>query len=179
MMMKADLHRIRRIARALPEVTEQLSHDAPCFFVRRRPLCYYHDAEFSSDGRASLWCPVPSGVQEELVSSEPVRFFMPAASARGVFSDWLGVHLDISGRHEVDWDEIAAILVDTYRHIAPRLSSRSSTTGREGQAGRDSALGAGWTAPSLPPGREALGERHPRSTNRLSERRARTTSPPT
>ncbi|MGH8986131.1 MAG: MmcQ/YjbR family DNA-binding protein [Acidimicrobiia bacterium] len=116
-----QLNRVRKIALALPEVKERLSHGAPCFFVRdKRPVCYYHDDEFNSDGRVSLWCPAPPGVQEELVASEPERFFEPPPSAKGTFSDWLGVFLDTSGANKVDWDEIAAILEDAFREVAPK-----------------------------------------------------------
>jgi hypothetical protein len=113
-----ELHRIRRIALALPEVNERLSHLEPCFFVRnRRPLCYFHD-DHNGDGRISRWCPVPPEVQAELVANEPQRFFKPPTSARGVFSGWLGVDLDASGKNRVDWDELAAIVEDAYRHLA-------------------------------------------------------------
>ena len=46
---------VRSIALALPEVTEGFSHGAPAFYVRKRALCYFHDAEFGSDGRIALW----------------------------------------------------------------------------------------------------------------------------
>ncbi len=117
--MKA-LDRVRRIALALPEVNERISHGEPCFFVRdKRPLCYFHD-DHNGDGRVSLWCPVPDGVQEEMVSAEPARFFAPSTSASGVFSGWLGVYLDTAGKHEVDWSEVDAIVKDAYRHVAPK-----------------------------------------------------------
>src|SRR5947208_8189957 len=103
------LDRVRRIALALPGVNERMSHGEPCFFVRdKRPLCYFHD-NHNGDGRISLWCPVPPGVQEELVTADPVRFFKPPVSARGVFSDWLGVYLDTTGKNAVDWNEVEAI----------------------------------------------------------------------
>ena len=114
-----EYERVRRIALSLPEVSERVSHGEPCFFVRdKRPLCYFHD-NHNGDGRISLWCPVPPGVQEELVTAEPERFFRPPASARGVFSTWLGVYLDTSGDNRVDWKEVAAILNDAYRTVAP------------------------------------------------------------
>ena len=115
-----ELDRVRRIALAFPEVTERTSHGEPCFFIReKRPLCYFHD-DHNSDGRISLWCPVPPGVQEEQVSAEPASFFAPPTSASGVFAGWLGVYLDTSGTHKLDWREIAAILEDAYRHVAPK-----------------------------------------------------------
>ena len=113
-----ELDRLRKIALALPEVHERTSHGEPCFFVRdRRPLCYFHD-NHNGDGRVSLWCPSPPGVQAEMVTTEPVRFFAPPTSAGGVFAGWLGVYLDTSDR--VDWVEVAAIVEDAYRQVAPK-----------------------------------------------------------
>jgi hypothetical protein len=119
-MGKSEFDRVREIALALPEVNERFSHGAPCFFIRdKRPLCYYHH-DHRGDGRISLWCPAPPGVQEALVSAEPERFFEPPISARGTFSGWLGVFLDTSGEDEVDWNEIAAILEEAFRNVAPK-----------------------------------------------------------
>ena len=115
-----ELEAIRRIALALPEVTERWSHGASCFFVRgSRALCYFHD-DHRGDGRMSLWCPARPGVQEELVSTEPERFFRPPTSARGTFSNWVGVFLDLSGDDGVDWDEIAAIIEERVLRGRPK-----------------------------------------------------------
>lgn len=115
-----ELDRVRRIALALPEVSERLSHGEPCFFVRdTRPLCYFHD-DHNGDGRLSLWCPAPPGVAAELASSEPERFFEPPTSATGTFSGWLGVFLDTTGTNKVDEREITAIVEEAYRTVAPR-----------------------------------------------------------
>jgi hypothetical protein len=51
-------------------------------------------------------------------------------SASGTFAQWLGVYLDTTGEDAVDWHEIAAIVEDAYRLVAPRaliaeLDSRS------------------------------------------------------
>jgi hypothetical protein len=59
-------------------------------------------------------------VQDELVTAEPDRFIRPTASAAGTFSQWLGVHLDQQGHTSVDWHEIAAIIHEAYRLIAPK-----------------------------------------------------------
>jgi hypothetical protein len=117
-----ELERVRRIAHALPDVNERLSHGEPCFFVRdRRPLCYFHD-NHNGDGRISLWCPVPDGVQEEMVNTDPRRFFAPPTSSSGVFSGWLGIYLDAkSDTRKLDWREVAAIVEDAYRHVAPKV----------------------------------------------------------
>lgn len=117
-----ELNRVRKIALALPEVNERVSHGAPAFYVRdKRALCYFHDADFHTEGsRVALWCPAPDGVPEELVAAEPTRFFHPTPSASGTFSDWLGVYLDSRGDDRVDWDEVAAIIEDAYRMVAPK-----------------------------------------------------------
>jgi hypothetical protein len=112
--------RVRKIALALPGVSERLSHGEPCFFVgQRRPFCYFH-ADHNGDGRISLWCPMLPGVQEEFVTAEPQRFFRPAPSASGTFATWLGVYLDTTGANRVDWNEISEILEDAYRCAAPK-----------------------------------------------------------
>ena len=49
--------------------------------------------------------------------AEPARFYKPPSSATGVFSQWLGIYLDT---YAVDWDEIAAILEDAFRLVAPK-----------------------------------------------------------
>jgi hypothetical protein len=116
-MGKRELDRVRKIALALPEVNERLSHGEPCFFVQdKRPVCYYHD-DHNGDGRISLWCPAPPGAQEALISTEPGRFFKPPMSATGIFSGWLGVFLDTG---QVDWDAIAEIVEDAFRYVAPK-----------------------------------------------------------
>jgi hypothetical protein len=117
--VRSPLDRVREIALALPEVNERLSHGEPCFFVRKRPLCYFHN-DHNADGRISLWCPAPPGAQDELVSADTLRFFRPQPSAGGTFADWVGVFLDSPPPTAADWREIAAILRDAYRHIAPR-----------------------------------------------------------
>jgi hypothetical protein len=118
-MGRREYEQIQRIALALPAVNERFSHGAPCFFVQdKRALCYYHDHH--NDDRLALWCPAPPGVQAELASVEPERFFKPPTSARGTFSGWLGVFLDTAAHNKLDWDEIAAILEDAYRTVAPK-----------------------------------------------------------
>ena len=116
-MRQREFSRVRRIALALPKVSERFSHGAVCFFVQnKRPLCYYHD-NHRGDGRVSLWCPAPPGLQELLVDAKPQQFFKPMTSAAGAFRDWVGVYLDTP---EVDWIEVASILEDAFRMVASR-----------------------------------------------------------
>jgi hypothetical protein len=107
------LARLREVCLALPEVTERLSHGSPTWFIRgRKTLATYVDNHYG-DGRLAIWCPAPPGVQGALVTEEPDRFFTPAyVGHRG----WLGVRLD----RDPDWDEVAGIIEDAYRLVAPR-----------------------------------------------------------
>lgn len=116
-----ELDRVRDIVLGLPEVNERTSHGAPCFFVRdRRPVCYFHGADFGDLDRPRLMCPAPDGVAEALAATDPERFYRPTPSASGVFRDWLGVFLDGGASNRVDWQEIAAIVRDAYLEVAPR-----------------------------------------------------------
>jgi hypothetical protein len=54
------------------------------------------------------------------VSAEPQRFFRPPTSASGTLSNLVRVFLDLSGDDEVDWGEIAAIIEQAYRFVAPK-----------------------------------------------------------
>lgn len=110
---KSELERVRKIAIALPEVSERLSHGAPSFFIReKKTLCNLHN-DHHGDGRLALWVPAPPGVQGELTALEPERFFVPPyVGHRG----WLGVKLNV----DPDWEEIAGIIEDAYRLVAPK-----------------------------------------------------------
>ena len=119
-MRQREFRRLRKIALALPEVNERFSHGAPCFYVRdNRPFCRYHD-NHRGDGRLSLWFRTSPGVQDILVDPGGGQFFRPMASASGTFRDWVGVLLALSGEHEVDWAELAVLIEDSYRLVAPR-----------------------------------------------------------
>ena len=114
------LAQVRAIALGLPAVTELVSHGAPCFFIGgRRPICYFHD-HHAGDGRVTIWCPAPAGAAAELAAADPERFFRPPPSSSGVFADWLGVVLDPPPAGGVDWDEVAAVIVEAFRMRAPR-----------------------------------------------------------
>jgi hypothetical protein len=107
------LERLRRICLALPETTERLSHGEPTFFVRGKKVFVTYAGRHHDD-RLAFWCHAPPGVQQELVESDPGRFFVPPyVGGRG----WIGVYLDVA---EVDWDEIVELAEDAYRMVAPR-----------------------------------------------------------
>lgn len=111
------LDHVRRICLALPETNERLSHGAPCFFIRDKKAFVYFHEDFHGDGMISIWCPAPPGIQEQMVEAEPERFFRPPyLGVRG----WLGVRLDV----EPDWDEVAGIVEEGFRKVAPKTVVR-------------------------------------------------------
>jgi len=111
------LERLRAVVARFPEVTERLSHRTPTFFVRDTKVLVHLWEDHHGDGLLAIWCAAPPGVQGELVAEEPERFFVPPyVGHRG----WIGVRLDV----DPDWDEVAEILADAYRMVAPRTLSR-------------------------------------------------------
>lgn len=110
---KKVLEHVRETAMALPEVSERLSHGAPTFFIRGKKVLAHLFDDHHGDGRLAIWCAAAPGVQAELVEQEPNRFFVPPyVGHRG----WIGLRLDI----DPDWDEVAGILEDAYRLVAPK-----------------------------------------------------------
>ena len=118
------LTRLRKLALALPETSERLSHGAPTFFVREKRSFVMVLTDHHGDGRFAIWCAAPPGLQTMLVEADPERFFVPPyVGHRG----WLGMRLD----RALDRDELAGIVEDAYAEVAPpklveSTSSRSS-----------------------------------------------------
>ena len=116
------IEEVRTIAFGFPEVVERLSHGAPTFFIRGKKVLAHVFENHHGDGRLAMWCAAPPGVQAELVEQEPNRFFVPAyVGHRG----WIGLRLDV----EPDVDEIAEILEDAYRLVAPKTLVRQLDAG--------------------------------------------------
>jgi hypothetical protein len=106
------LDRVRRACLGLPEATERPSHGGPGFFVRDKKLFVMFLDDHHGDGRLAIWCAAPDGVQQEMIETEPERFFRPPyVGHRG----WLGVHL-----RTVEQAELDAIALDAYRCVAPK-----------------------------------------------------------
>lgn len=111
-MADDPLDALRRLCLALPEATERLSHGEPTWFVRGRTTFVTY-ADHHHDDRLAFWCAAPPGAQQALVETAPERYFVPPyVGGRG----GLGVWLD----GPVDWDEIADLVTDAYRTVAPK-----------------------------------------------------------
>lgn len=103
------LERLRAICLALPEAIEKEAWGDPTFRVRDKIFAMPK----VGDGRVSLWCKAPTGMQEMLVDAAPERFFVPPYVGH---NGWVGVRLDI----EIDWDEVADLVEASYRMTVPK-----------------------------------------------------------
>lgn len=115
------LAELRAVCERFPEVTERLSHGAPTFFVRgKKTLVTLHD-DHHGDGKLAIWAPAPPGVQEEMVATEPDRYFRPAYVGH---LGWVGYRLE-----DADWDEVAAIVEESFRKVAPKTLVKAYDAG--------------------------------------------------
>ena len=104
---------VREISLSLPETNERLSHSMPTFFVRDKKVFVSCVDDHHGDGIFGIWVGAAAGVQDELVTQEPNRFYVPPyVGHRG----WIGVRLDV----DVDLDELREIITDSWRLTAPK-----------------------------------------------------------
>ena len=106
------LERLRQMCLALPETSEKEAWGDPTWRVRDR-IFAMHKGNFEG-GRPSVWFKAAHGEQAVLVGADPRRFFVPPyVGSKG----WVGAYLDGA---RVDWDELAELVEDSYRLIAPK-----------------------------------------------------------
>ncbi len=112
------LTRVTKICLALPEAARTLMGDHASFSVRDKKFAYYLD-NHHGDGIVALCFRTELGQNAVLLAADTERFYSPAyIGPRG----WVGLRLDVG---EIDWDEVADFVTDSYRLAAPkRLASQ-------------------------------------------------------
>lgn len=112
-MSEESIERVRRMALALPEATEQEAWGEPTFRVKKKIFAMCANASnHHGAGKNAVWCPAPLGVQQMLVRDEPEKFYAPPyVGPKG----WIGVYVDA-----VDDKELHGLLVQAYCMIAPK-----------------------------------------------------------
>lgn len=94
-----------------PETVEAVAFGSPTFQIRSKNFAMVH----KPDERVSMWCKAPPGAQEAYVASEPDRYYRPPyLGPAGWIAAWLSPECD------PNWDEIAEIIDESYRLIAPK-----------------------------------------------------------
>jgi predicted DNA-binding protein (MmcQ/YjbR family) len=102
---------LREICLDYPEAAESVAFGSPTFQIRTKNFAMVH----KPDDRVAVWCKAPAGVQEAYIASEPDRYFKPPyLGPKGWVAAW------ISPECNPDWDEIADIVDESYRLIAPK-----------------------------------------------------------
>lgn len=107
-----SIDRIREICAGLPEC-EVAGGQHHKLSVRKKTIGW-HTVDHHGDGRVSLSVRAEKGENEQLVLSDPVKFFLPPYVAH---HGYVGIHLDLP---DVDWDEVRELIVDAYRIVAPK-----------------------------------------------------------
>src|SRR5947208_3789034 len=107
------LSRLTRSCLALPEAARLDSGSHAAFLVRKSTFAYFL-SDHHGDGIVSVACKALPGDNTALAVAQPERFYLPAyIGPRG----WVALRLDGG---EVDWDEVAELVVGSYRLIAPK-----------------------------------------------------------
>jgi predicted DNA-binding protein (MmcQ/YjbR family) len=109
------LARLRAICMALPEATEKISHGEPTWFAGKGKVFAMLDNHHHGARHLSVWLPMEPGAQEELIASDPKRYFRPPYVGP---SGWVGVVIDTRPQ----WSVVAWLVEQAYRRVAkPRL----------------------------------------------------------
>ena len=107
------LVRVTKICLALPEATRWYNGQHAGFQVKKRTFAYFLN-DHHGDGIVAINTKVLPGDNTALIKANPERFYMPAyIGHRG----WVGLRLDVG---EIDWEEVAELLKDSYRRVAPK-----------------------------------------------------------
>lgn len=111
-MTKKPIDRLRTIALALPEAYEEETWGSATFRVRKKIFTMAGD----DDGRLSLSCKATREDQQALIAQGSPYFFPAYVGSKG----WIGVDLLAPA---LDWDEVAELVTESYRLIAPKRLS--------------------------------------------------------
>jgi hypothetical protein len=91
----------------------------PTFRIRNKLFAMYADAgNHHGGGRHAVWVKAAPENQRLMVEAAPTRFFVPPYVGP---SGWVGIWLN----RETNWGELAELLADGYRMVAPKPSRRT------------------------------------------------------
>ena len=107
---EAHIQRVRRLALALPDTSEKLSHGEPTFFVRNKSFVMFAN-NHHNDGHTAIWIPVPPGAQAAMIADAPEVYFKPPyVGVKG----WVGVELS-----RIADEDLAQLIRAAWQIVAP------------------------------------------------------------
>jgi len=119
---KDRLEKLSRICLALPQTSREDKGSHAAFSVVKKVFVYYLN-NHHGDGIVGFCCKVLPGDNEQLIASNPQKFYMPAyVGSRG----WVALRLD---RRTVDWSEVQELVRCSYVLCAPKRLSRMAEAG--------------------------------------------------
>ena len=118
------LARLTKLCLKLPEAARELAFAHARFHVRGKTFAWYL-VDHHGDGIVAVSCKMALGENREVAALDPSRFYLPAYMAS---KGWIAMRLD---RGKIDWSEVAELVAESYRLIAPKrlaaLASRSES----------------------------------------------------
>ncbi|MGN6032527.1 MAG: MmcQ/YjbR family DNA-binding protein [Thermomicrobiales bacterium] len=117
----AILEPLRAICLRFPEAMEAVAFGKPTFQVRRKNFCMLYLGERGIAG----FVKAAPGMQEAVIDRDPARYFRPPyLGGKGWIGCWLEPEAD------PDWDELADLIDESYRLIAPKRLVQSLDAGQ-------------------------------------------------
>lgn len=104
------LKQARRVCLALPEAVEQETWGHPTFRVGKKIFATFGIGD--EEGATTMSMKAPAGEQEVLLATGEPFFYPKYVGSKG----WIGVALGDG----TDWQELAELVEDSYREIAPK-----------------------------------------------------------
>lgn len=105
--------KLTAICMSLPSCTREDKGSPTVFSVSKKVFVYYLN-NHHGDGIVGFCCKVLPGDNEQLIASNPQKFYMPAyVGPRG----WVAMRLD---RRTIDWSEVKELVRCSYVLTAPK-----------------------------------------------------------
>lgn len=113
MVVAAALSALTPICLALPEAGEAAFGVHRRFVVRDKTFAWFND-DHHGDGLTVLIVKAAPGLADALIAADSARFVRPPYLGH---KGWVSLRLDVG---PVDWDEVRALVTDSYSLIAPK-----------------------------------------------------------
>jgi predicted DNA-binding protein (MmcQ/YjbR family) len=111
--IRAARQRIRDVCLELPVVVAKDVRQHTKFTVKTKAFCYFL-VDHHGDGMLGVVVKTRDGENEQMVRNDPQRFYSPAyVGPKG----WVGIRVDVN---PVPWENVATLVEDSYRLVAPR-----------------------------------------------------------